>query len=267
LAEHEGERGMRHYIRMTSDYESRERTILKDIYNRRENKHGGLIHVVFISSASTVGLTFHNTRHAIAMEPHWLWNQIYQYFQRFNRFGCQNDFAESDRRLSRTLLLADFPVGYKESEEFTKERNKLRATNESTAAIDMTTDEQIYESAMIKERQNALILRDCEMVSLECMIGVKAPGECRICAPTGEVLFVKDFHANMKLPSRCNVNAETKVTVEQIMVNGKTYYYNYGAEEGGPVNVYSFDEDVDGYVALLRDSDEYQIVAKMIEKI
>ena len=127
----------KYYARMTSDYDPIERIIIQDKFNLPSNINGDIIQVVFISSASTVGLTFRNVKHAIALESHWLDGQLTQFYGRFNRYRCQNDFPPEERWLKRYLLLSSFP-----DKELI---SKIRFDPGPKA-----TDELIYDAAELK---------------------------------------------------------------------------------------------------------------------
>jgi DNA polymerase III delta prime subunit len=226
----------RYYINMTSEFDSDMRTQMQNEWNDPANKDASRFHVLFLSKATTAGLTFKHVRYAFMLEPDFVGITMEQYFGRFYRFGCQNDFAPEDRWLKRFILLAKLPIDAE------------------------STDEILYRVSNENLRENKRVLAGIEAVSIEALAGTKPPAECRICAPTGERLFTQNFYADIDEKSRCRpINDDEEIEAEQIVVDGKAYYYDTS-------DVYVFDETVEGYLALPRDSDEYRMVRQLINK-
>lgn len=242
----------KYFINMTSEYDSEMRTKMQNEFNKPENKNGALIHVVFISAATTVGLNFKNVRHAIMMESHFLGITQEQYFGRFIRFGCQNDFPPEDRRLTRIVLLAELPFQQGDS-EFPPGSVKKESS-----------DEQLFDRSMIELANIKKTLAAIERVDIECMAGIRESTECRICSPTNEILFTKNFYEDIQQTSRCKpIDEGDEVEVEQIIIDDKTYYFDASKDN---IAVFSFDSDLGGYIEISDNTSEYKMVVDHIKK-
>ena len=236
--------GKKYYISMTSEHSSEERTDLQKVFNTPANAEHRMIQLVFCSAASTFGLHFNNVEFAIVLEPHWLYETLYQYFQRFNRRHSHSGLPLERRVVRRFIMLTDLPVP-------------------EDAGI-ISTDVDIYEKSKANKAENELYYKATEATSIEKLLGLENEGataepKAYICAPTGDILFTRDFYTDMQRPNMCRLNYQEKVKARQIIVDGKEYYYT------DIDNIFVFDEKVGGYVELNHKKEEYKTVNKLLK--
>lgn len=241
------DKSKKYYICMTSEHSSEERTDLQAQFNKVENAETRLIHIVFCSAASTFGLHFNNVEFAIVLEPHWLYETLYQYFQRFNRRNSHISLPKERRILKQYIMLTELPTDY----------NNIEKTDFEI----VSTDIDIYEMSRANKAENQLYYNAIEATSIEKLLDLESTETNKeiipyVCAPTNETLFTRDFFADMQRPNLCQLDYEKKVVAKQIIIDGKEYYYT------SPENIFVFNEKLGGYVELKHNSAEYKLISK-----
>ena len=91
IFEYEGGRTVNDSVKkfaiISGDVDVEDRALLQDMLNSDNNKYGGIIDLILISSTGAEGLDLKNIRHIHIMEPYWNWGRISQIEARGVRNG------------------------------------------------------------------------------------------------------------------------------------------------------------------------------------
>jgi hypothetical protein len=113
-----------------------ERQRIQDIFNSNENKQGGIIDLILISSTGAEGLDLKNVRHIHIMEPYWNYSRISQVKHRGIRNDSHIALPPSERNVSTYIYLSIKP-----DEDPNELLTKMRLTSkESDARVSAAID-------------------------------------------------------------------------------------------------------------------------------
>ena len=252
------------YAYYTGSQTIEEKDKILQIYNSKENIDGKIISLLLISSAGSEGLDLKCVRHVHIIEPYWNYARIHQVESRAIRYKSHEDLPKKDRTVKVYIYLSTFQKDYLEEQQ-----NKLKVIIENAKKnnirlkkrdldTEKPTDIHLFENSIKAKELNDRILQTLAEVSIECQyFNKKINFNCFYCKATNEKLYHKDFQIDMELPSKCQ--QEQKVSTEEVIVNGKKYYYDIQ----NPTNIYYFDKQVDGYIPL----EDENIIEKINNKL
>lgn len=201
---------------------------IQDIFNSEDNKHGGKIDLLLISSTGAEGLDLKNVRHLHVMEPYWNYSRVAQIKARGVRNDSHAALPPDQRDVQPYIYLAVKPDDMKASAE---KKLLKKGVHEDL----LTTDEELwYESA-----QNQLLLdsflQALKEVSIECQLNDPTEYKCRVCNPTNTQLFYDDIDLDLKTEDKCMAASVKTVKANEVVVNGVKYYY-----VADPTNIYGW---------------------------
>jgi hypothetical protein len=239
------------------DTELRQR--IQDIFNSDENKHGGVIDLLLISSTGAEGLDLKNVRHIHIMEPYWNYSRINQIKARGVRNDSHISLDPSERNVQPYIYLAVKP-------DDLHQRDKRVLLEKRVSPEDLlTTDEELYIESLNNQTLVESFLTAIKEVSIECQMNNPTGYKCRVCNPTNNPLFYDDIDLDMKTEDKC-VTAEMKtVKATEIRVNGIKYYYAEDPSSLYGWRVYEYDEFIKGIREMRQDIPLYMQIVEAIE--
>lgn len=221
------------YAIISGSVSTTDRQRLQDIMNLDENKHGGLIDIILLSSTGAEGLDFKNIRHIHILEPYWNEGRNRQIRARGVRNGSHVSLPPEERNVQSYIYLAVPP----ESEWMTNPET-------GKAEPPVTTDTEIYHDAV----QNHIIIESfnemMQETSIECQL---REGKCRVCNPTNKPLYTEDVRKDVRAPDPCGQVVEEEITATEVTIDGVKYYYVPDPESIYNVKVFEYDESVNSY--------------------
>jgi superfamily II DNA or RNA helicase len=223
------------------------------IFNNNNNVNGSKIRLLMISGSNAEGLDLRHVRYVHIMEPFWNYSRIEQVIARGVRYKSHDHLPESERNVQPYIYLSDYPVDYKNPEGVT----------------DQTTDIYMYNKGI---KMKTLLLRfyiNMIEASIDCHIHKKsAPkkiGEkfnCLMCKPTNRSLYNENIMKDLEQTNPCISLEEENVTVQEIVFNNETYFYNL---KDGLLKCYEYDKINDVYNEITSDNIIYKYIQKNIE--
>ncbi len=218
-------------------------------WNSPDNIRGAVIKVLIITSAGAEGLDLKYGRRVHILEPFWNEARTEQVIARIVRFRSHVDLPPAEQVVQPYIYLSDYPSTY------------------TRKITEPTTDVNIYENAIrAKNLINEFITMLIE-VSVDCEVlitpAARKKYKCMSCNPTHAALYHPDIHKDMKLPNRCTQLVEKKKTVMEINIPelGEKYYYSMNGEN---VEIYKWNDAVQGYVPLEKDHPHFVELARRI---
>lgn len=261
----------RTFVRITGDVDPEKRQELLNILKSKVNKNGDIINELLVTAAGAEGIDTNNMRATHMMEPYWNPAREDQFKYRAIRIQSHDELPAKERIVQPYIYLSLPPLDV-QKEALEKKR------------IIMTTDMELYSKAKAARKVIQSFRYAQIEATLDCLLlaNVKEKGSkgskdsifqqeglsCKICQPTNEQLFHDDFLSDMKTISPCKPYIEDKITVKEVLVDGKKYYYKKptSAEEatGYGLEIYEYSEVLDAYSPIDPADDLYmQIAAKI----
>lgn len=224
------------------DIETREK--IQNEFNRDENKYGGIIDILLISSTGAEGLDLKNVRRIHIMEPYWNYGRINQVKFRGIRNDSHVALSPEERDVTTFIYLAVPP------EEETKKE------------LLYTTDIELYEKSVRNESIVASFNDALRGVSVECLIN--AESWCRVCAPTDEKLYSAYPEQDIVKMDPCRKLVEKSIVAQEIEHEGKKFFYAPDESSNFGWKIYYHNPDTNTHMPL-RESDKKFV--EILEKI
>lgn len=231
---------------------------IQDIFNSDDNKHGGKIDLLLISSTGAEGLDLKNVRHLHILEPYWNYARIAQIEARGVRNDSHIALPKTERNVQPYIYL-----GVKPTELAGENKRVMRekGVNEEPR----TTDEELYYESLRNQQLIDSFLTAIKETAIECQLNEPTAYKCRVCNPTNSKLYYDDIDLDMKTSDPCSTTHAKTVAAKEIMINGTKYYY---VED--PVNIYGYrifeyDELIKGYREMEQDIPLYASIAEAID--
>ena len=215
--------GTRRFALITGETSISDREDILQTFNSSENAHGELIELLLLSSTGAEGLDLRGIRHIHAMEPYWNWSRLGQVFSRGIRNGSHSHLPPSERNVQPYVYIAVAPP------------------NEGQH---LTTDIDLFEDSIRNKKQLQSFTDALSEVSIECSITGR---DCYQCAPTGMLRYTNDATADINRPNPCVKPVTTSIDVNEIVIDGKTYYYSESSDSIFGYKIYYIDPQVDSY--------------------
>lgn len=215
-----------------------ERNEILRIFNNRSNSTGKNITILLISSTGEKGINLKRVRHLHILEPTWSYSTTEQIIGRAVRYNSHADLPEADRNVQIYQYVSDYNSDFVKFE--TEKNNKLEITSDLTLLL----------RSIKKKELNDLFLNVVAATSIECEYFNKDINfECFDCIKTDKLLYYDDVDIDItELKNNCK--KPIKITVEEIIVDGVTYYYNV----------------VNKDIYIKRDDGSYTTVSKKIDE-
>lgn len=223
-----------------------DRQKLQDMYNDNNNKHGGMIDLLLISSTGAEGLDLKNGRYVLITEPYWNWGRIMQINARLVRNDSHIALPEEEKNVTPYVFLAIPP----ESE---------RNVDGKFAA---TTDTELYDESITNQLVIESFNEALREISIECLINDEK--YCRRCSPTNAPLFTDDVARDVKAQDPCTQMRETSVRAEEIIIDDAKYYFTHDDLSIYNYRIFVFDESINGYRPLKESDPRFAIIIDAI---
>ena len=220
------------YAVLSGDIDPEERAEVIQTYNV-----GKKIQLLLLSGAVAEGIDLKNTRHVHIMEPFWNYARINQVKARAIRYKSHEALPVEQRNTQVYIYLSDYP----------RDTPKAKKT-EPTTDVDMFEKSilhmRLIDSFMIALAESSI---DCSLHHKKIPLTQREKISCKMCAPTNLPLYHPVITKDMLLPNVCTQYTESKVEVQQVDVDGQTYYYKL--VDNIPV-IYKHDDKLAGYVKM-----------------
>ena len=246
------------FVLYTGTESIEEKEIIRNVYNgnwdyvpvsisskllqKAENNNlGEIIKILMITSSGAEGINLKNTRFVHITEPYWNMVRIEQVVGRARRICSHQDLPPDMRNVKVFLYVSTLS----ESQRTDKNNNEL--INHDISRIDnkttVTTDENLYEIASIKQKINNQFLHAIKESAVDCNLysGTSTKsGEQLVCYGHGKV-NTNAFSSYPSLEVDANIKDELNIKtvnrqVDRITYNNKDYVLNLHTNE-----VYNFE--------------------------
>jgi superfamily II DNA or RNA helicase len=226
----------KYYTVISGDVTVEEREALQEMFNSDENKHGGLIDLILVSSTGAEGLDLKNIRHIHVMEPYWNYSRIAQIRARGVRNDSHISLPPAERNVQTYIYLAVKP--------------------DSSTSTEPTTDEELYEDSVKDQISIESFVAALRGVSIECALN-KGEG-CRLCNPTNTPLYGTNIIYDVeRAPDPCHALVEKTVQAQEVMLGEDKYYYR-------GEDIFKFDPDLKSYVRMSPADPNYDKILSAI---
>jgi hypothetical protein len=277
-----------------------EKEVIRNIYNgkwslisptlaeklRRKaqnNINGEIIRVFMITASGAEGISLANTRFVHIMEPYWNLVRLEQVIGRARRICSHEDLPESQRTVKVFLYLSGMSEKQMSSEnqeyiqirinDYTRFRDEESGKSDKKNDRLVTTDEHLFEMAMIKDNINKQILSAIQSTAVDCSLysaglneQAKRDGDDPlVCYSFGQVSS-NAYSSHPILQEDLGVQEETgrnerKVTVQvrALAIPGKTEAYVMNTENS---DIYTRDN----YEQALESNVELVAIGRVVKK-
>ena len=241
---------IRYYAVISGEVDVEDRTRIQNMFNSEENKHGGVIDLILVSSTGAEGLDLKNVRHIHIMEPYWNWGRIAQIKARGIRNDSHRALQENEKDVQTYVYLAVAPSNL---------------ADRSKTAEALTTDEDLYKESLLNQISIDSFNEALKEVAIECLLNDEK--YCRVCGPTNSKLFSDDFQRDMKSKDPCSEVKEKQVVAKEIIINSDKYYYVSDPESIYDYKIFEFDKSVNGYKVMRESNKLFEKIIDEIKKI
>jgi hypothetical protein len=216
------------------------RTRIKNMFNGEDNKFGGIIDLLLLSSTGAEGLDLKNVMHVHVMEPYWNWSRVKQIIARAVRNDSHIAMPPEKKHVTPYIYLSIPPQQEKGADGNYPE----------------TTDVELYTEAVSGQIVIDSFMTALKEVSIECV--VNGGENCRTCNPTNQRLFSDDALRDVRSADPCTQIQETRVMAKEILVDGVLYYYVEDKNSLYDYKVFILDENISAYKPLKESDPIYE---------
>jgi len=236
---------------ITGSVDTAERHAIQDVFNSRENMHGGIIDLLLISSTGAEGLDLKNVCHVHIMDPYWNESRIKQVIARGVRDNSHIDLPAAEKFVQPYIYLSVPPQSEKLPD----------------GLFPPTTDVELYMDALKDEIPINNFLHILKEISIECLINDNPHSRihCRKCNPTNQILFTDDIERDIRAIDPCTDYREEKITAQEIFIDDVSYYYVKDEKALYGYNIFVYDEMVSGYRQLSSSDPKFELIISAIE--
>ena len=229
IVENEEDKGKPKFALHTGTETDEEKKILLNVYNSKwqdvphsivhelqqqeksNNFMGDAIKILMITASGAEGINLKNTRYVHLVEPYWHNVRIEQVIGRARRICSHQDLPEDLRTVQVFMYLATLPKAQTKEEEQKHIQLRLRDVSKLTSQLAkeldessklgryvrnlevvpevITTDQMLFESAMVKEQVNDQILHAVKESAMDCQLNSsQSKDESLVCFNYGKVL-------------------------------------------------------------------------------
>ena len=229
IVEKEEDKGKPKFALHTGTETDEEKKILLNVYNSKwqdvphsivhelqqqdksNNFMGDAIKALMITASGAEGINLKNTRFVHLVEPYWHNVRIEQVIGRARRICSHQDLPEDLRTVQVFMYLATLPKAQTKEEEQKHIQLRLRDVSKLTSQLAkeldessklgryvrnlevvpevITTDQMLFESAMVKEQVNDQILHAVKESAMDCQLySSQNKDESLVCFNYGKVL-------------------------------------------------------------------------------
>jgi len=246
IVDNEADKGKPRFVLYTGTETAEEKEIIRNIYNSswnaipsniatklqgqyENNFLGEVIKIFMITSSGAEGINLKNTRFVHIVEPYWHMVRIEQVIGRARRICSHQDLPEELRTVKVFLYLSILSEEQKTSEKNIELR--IRDVSRIDGETPVTTDESLFETATLKDKNNKLFLKAVKQTSIDCSLYATGNKEEKlVCYGFGKVesnnfssypSYEKDAVEKQDLNVRATIIKAKKITYK-----GKDYALN-----------------------------------------
>jgi hypothetical protein len=199
------------------------------------NLYGDVIHTLMITASGAEGISLKNVRFVHITEPYWHPVRIHQVIGRARRLCSHQDLPKEMQTVNVFLYLMTFSA-----EQLSDDRSidlKLNDKSKEDGVTPVTSDEALFEIAMIKEKVNTGILKAIKEASFDCMLHANAKTSDVKCFTFGtddssRYAYVPTF-ADEETDEVALLNKqEVKFNIVEHNINGMVYALRAPVREG-----------------------------------
>jgi hypothetical protein len=181
------------FVLYTGTETAEEKEIIRNIYNsnwgfvpgniteqlktiHENNYYGEVIKSIMITSSGAEGINLENTRFVHIVEPYWHMVRVDQVVGRARRICSHKNLPEELRTIKVFLYMSKFSDRQKFGGENIKimdadvSRIKKAPAGSKLGTMAITTDETLYEIAIIKDRLTKQLLKSVKESSVDCNV-------------------------------------------------------------------------------------------------
>lgn len=181
------------FVLYTGTETAEEKEIIRNIYNsnwgfvpgniteqlkaiHENNYYGEVIKIIMITSSGAEGINLENTRFVHIVEPYWHMVRVDQVVGRARRICSHKNLPEELRTIKVFLYMSKFSDKQKFSGENIKimdadvSRIKKTPSGSKLGTLAITTDETLFEIAVIKDRLTKQLLKSVKESSVDCNV-------------------------------------------------------------------------------------------------
>lgn len=233
---------------ISGDVDVEDRSAIQDMFNSDENKHGGIIDLIMLSSTGAEGLDLKNVRHIHILEPYWNWGRIAQIKARGVRNDSHIALPKEEKNVQPYVYLAVPPL----SETL------------PNGEIPPTTDTELYYESVTNQVTIESFNEALKEVSIECVVNEEK--HCRVCNPTNAKLTTDDIERDVRGTDPCSQISEAQVKAEEIIINDEKYYYTPDPNSIYDYRIFIYDATIDSYRQLRESDPKFAKIIDAIEK-
>lgn len=220
----------RRFAVYSGEVSAEERAAIQRAWVSPENKYGDVIYGILVSKTGAQGLDLKYGRKVFLLEPYWDKSLEDQVIARFVRLNALDDLPPEERTVQPYLYLATANAAVQSAMAPDTLEIPVAASNELPRGT--TVDVAFHRRALNKQELNADARSLLQAASIECALyGSARDGgpDCRICRPTGVVLFHDSVEEDLRLPDPCEVMVEKNIEVQSVVieVGGSAQRYHY----------------------------------------
>jgi hypothetical protein len=204
------------------------------------NYYGEIIKVIMITSSGAEGINLENTRFVHVVEPYWHMVRVDQVVGRARRICSHKNLPEPLRTIKVFLYMSKFSDKQKFNRDnvgiMNRDTSRLVTAKKGakTGETAITTDEVLYEIAVIKDRLTKQLLKSVKESSVDCNVYDNSK-EGLVCYTYGYSTS-NEFGSYPSYGEDKNVREGTdlelrRAQVKELVVEGKKYAHNIETDE------------------------------------
>ena len=230
------------YALHTGTENNEEKEIIKNIFNSNwnlvppnlieslneiaeNNNLGDIIKLLMITSSGAEGITLKNVRYVHIMEPYWHYVRIEQVIGRAKRICSHYELPKELQNIKVFLYVMNFTTSQLESDTSIELRLKDKGKIDKTKIV--TSDQLLYEIALIKKNINKNILDNIKQSAIDCNVHINNSSCFSISNPNNNNFVNVPNIANQDNDEMMNMNKK-KITIKlkEVTVNDVIYIYD-----------------------------------------
>ena len=250
------------FVLYTGTETAEEKEIIRNVYNSNwdfvpatiseklreinaNNYYGEVIKIIMITSSGAEGINLENTRFVHIVEPYWHMVRVDQVVGRARRICSHKNLPESLRTIKVFLYMCKFSDKQRFSGEnvgiMNRDTSRLKKVSKTakTGETSITTDETLFEIAVIKDRLTKQLLKSVKESSVDCSVYDNSK-EGLVCytyghATSNEFGAFPSYGEDRYVREGTDV-AKRTVKIDTLEIAGKKYAHNTETGE-----LYDFD--------------------------
>lgn len=237
------------------------RSDLVKIFKDQSNSDCSKICLLLVTASGSEGLDMAG-RHVHVMEPYWHWARIRQVIARLVRFRSLAYLPEQEQTVQPYIYLSDYPkLEDLDDSETSTLKSDLANRSKSEATTDVTLYQKSIESQMLIEE----FLQALRESSIDCLIHY-SDSSCRLCSPTGKVLWHADIYKDIEQPSPCQPYKVEVLQTKSIKIptaSGIVEYKYLSAKDTVP-RFFEYKPELKAYVEIYSSHPAYETLLEEI---